>query len=122
MGKNRRLAIIYLLVFAAIVALVIAFWPRGQKETPPTYSEVVTMVTNGEVQSIVIVDSRTLVVTDTTDKEFKTGIDPGMIKDITDLSLLHGVDVSSKQSSGFNWGSFLLTIVPLGLLTSRALY
>lgn len=118
MGKNRRLAIIYLLVFAAIVALVIAFWPRGQKETPPTYSEVVTMVTNGEVQSIVIVDSKTLVVTDTSDKQFKTGIDPGMVKDITDLSLQHGVDVSSKQSSGFNWGSFLLTVVPLLMLVA----
>jgi cell division protease FtsH len=117
-GKNRRLAIIYLLVFAAIVALVIAFWPRGQKETPPTYSEVVTMVTNGEVQSIVIVDSKTLVVTDTSDKQFKTGIDPGMVKDITDLSLQHGVDVSSKQSSGFNWGSFLLTVVPLLMLVA----
>ncbi len=116
MGKNRRLAIIWLLAIVGVVALVIAFWPRGQKETPPTYSEVVSMVTNGEVQSIVIVDSRTLVVTDATDKEFKTGIDPGMIQDFTNLSLQHGVDVSSKQSSGFNWGSFILTVVPLALL------
>ncbi len=116
MGKNRRLAIIYLLVFAGIVALVIAFWPRGEKETPPSYSEVVAMVERGEVGSIEIVDGRSLVVIPNEGEKFKSTIYSESVDEFTDLAKTYGVDVKIKYSSGFNWGSFILTVVPLGLL------
>jgi cell division protease FtsH len=121
-GKNRRLMIIYLLVFVAIVALVIAFWPRGEKETPPSYSEVVTMVEQGEVASVEIVDGRSLVVIKTDETKFKSSIYSESVDEFTDLAKTYGVDVKIKYSSGFNWGSFLLTVVPLLMLVALFIF
>ena len=102
-GKNRRLAIIYLLVFVAIVALVIAFWPRGEKVEPPSYSEVVAMVERGEVSRVEIVDGRGLVVIQTDDTKFKSSIYSESVDEFTELATTYGVDVKFKYSSGFNW-------------------
>lgn len=101
-GKNRRLAIIYLLVFAGIVALVIAFWPRGEKETPPSYSEVVAMVERGEVGSVEIVDGRSLVVIPNEGEKFKSTIYSESVDEFTDLAKTYGVDVRIEYSSDFN--------------------
>jgi len=98
------------------VALVIAFWPRGEKETPPSYSEVVAMVERGEVGSVEIVDGRSLVVIPNDGEKFKSTIYSESVDEFTDLAKTYGVDVKIKYSSGFNWGSFILTVVPLGLL------
>ncbi len=122
MGKNRRLAIIYLLVFVAIVALVIAFWPRGEKETPPSYSEVVTMVEQGEVASVEIVDGQSLVVIKTDETKFKSSIFSESVDEFTDLARSYGVNVRIKHSSGFNWGSFLLTVIPLLMLVALFIF
>ena len=122
MGKNRRLAIIYLLVFVALVALVIAFWPRGEKEEPPSYSEVVAMVEQGEVARVEIVDGRSLVVTKTDETKFKSSIYSESVDEFTDLAKTYGVDVKIKYSSGFNWGSFLLTVVPLLMLVALFIF
>jgi len=121
-GKNRRLAIIYLLVFVAIVALVIAFWPRGEKETPPSYSEVVTMVEQGEVASVEIVDGQSLVVIKTDETKFKSSIFSESVDEFTDLARSYGVNVRIKHSSGFNWGSFLLTVIPLLMLVALFIF
>jgi cell division protease FtsH len=121
-GKNRRLAIIYLLVFVAIVALVIAFWPRGEKETPPSYSEVVTMVEQGEVASVEIVDGKSLVVIKTDETKFKSSIFSESVDEFTDLARSYGVNVRIKHSSGFNWGSFLLTVIPLLMLVALFIF
>ena len=122
MGKNRRLAIIYLLVFVALVALVIAFWPRGDKEEPPSYSEVVAMLEQGEVARVEIVDGRSLVVTKTDETKFKSSIFSESVDDFTDLAKTYGVDVKIRYSSGFNWGSFLLTVVPLLMLVALFIF
>ncbi len=98
------------------MALVIAFWPRGEKETPPSYSEVVAMVERGEVGSVEIVDGRSLVVIPNDGEKFKSTIYSESVDEFTDLAKTYGVDVKIKYSSGFNWGSFILTVVPLGLL------
>jgi cell division protease FtsH len=115
-GKNRRLVIIYLLVLFGIVALAIAFWPRGEKAAPPSYSEVVAMLEQGQVASVEIVDGRSLVVTPTEGDKFKSTIYGESVDEFTALAKDNNVDVRIKYSSGFNWGSFLLTIVPLGMV------
>jgi cell division protease FtsH len=115
-GKNRRLVIIYLLVLFGIVALAIAFWPRGEKAAPPSYSEVVAMVERGEVGSVEIIDGRSLVVTPTEGDKFKSAIYGESVDEFTTLAKQNNVDVRIKYSSGFNWGSFLLTIIPLGMV------
>ena len=122
MGKNRRLAIIYLLVFVAIVALVIAFWPRGEKEESPSYSDVVAMVERSEVASVEIVDGKSLVVIKTDETKFKSSIFSESVDEFTDLARSYGVNVKIKYSSGFNWGSFLLTVVPLLMLVALFIF
>jgi len=101
-GKNRRLVIIYLLVLFGIVALAIAFWPRGEKAAPPSYSEVVAMLEQGQVASVEIVDGRSLVVTKTDDSKFKSTIYGESVDEFTDLAKDNNVDVRIKYSSGFN--------------------
>jgi len=125
-GKNRRLVIIYLLVFVAIVALVIAFWPRGEKETPPSLSEVTGWVNAGEVSEVKVVDDTTLVVikVDEPDKEYKATIPSDYVGDfVRMLADDHPeITVTAKYSSGFNWGSFLLTVVPLLMLVALFIF
>ena len=121
-GKNRRLAIIYLLIFVGIVALVIVFWPRGEPTPPPSLSEVITAVKEGKVSEIEIVDDRTLVVNQEGREQYKTTIASEYVGDF--VNLLNDpeqtggtvVKVRISYSSGFNWGSFLLTVVPLVML------
>ena len=124
MGKNRRLAIIYLLIFVGIVALVIVFWPRGEEETPPSLSEVTAAVEAGRVSEIEIVDDRTLIVNEEGREPYKTTIASDYVGDfiqlLKDAKTADGtpvnIDVRISYSSGFNWGSFLLTVVPLAML------
>lgn len=117
-NKNRRLAIIYLLVFAVIVALVIAFWPRNEKVEPPSYSDVVAMVERGEVDSVEILDGKSLVVTPVNGEKFKSAIFSESVDEFTDLARSYGVNVRIKYSSGFNWGSFVLTFLPIIMLVA----
>jgi cell division protease FtsH len=121
-GKNRRLVIIYLLVFVVIVALVIVFWPESEKTTPPSYSEVVAMLEQGEISSVEIVDGKTLVVTPVNGDKFKSTIYSESVDEFTELAKTYGVDVTIKYSSGFNWGSFLLTVVPLVMLVALFIF
>ena len=128
MGKNRRLAIIYLLVFAAIVALVIVFWPPGQKTPSSSLSEVTALVKARDVSQVKIVDDRALTITMASDvtlesgdevnagDEVKSTISTGYVGDFIKLLDDSMVPYDVKYSSGFNWGSFILTVVPLGLL------
>jgi cell division protease FtsH len=121
-GKNRRLAIIYLLVAVGIVALVIVFWPRGGKEEPPSFSAVVEMVQGGEIQRIKIVDNRVLVVSPIEGDEFKSEVSEYSVEFLTTLAIANNVEVVNTHSSGFNWGSFLLTVVPLVMLIALFIF
>jgi cell division protease FtsH len=123
-GKNRRLAIIYLLIVVGIVALVIVFWPRDKEQAPPSLSEVITAVDAGRVTAVEIVDDRTLVVDEEGREQYKTTISSDYVGDFIQLlkdaetpdGAPANIDVRVSYSSGFNWGSFLLTVVPLVML------
>jgi cell division protease FtsH len=127
-GKNRRLAIIYLLVFAGIVALVIVFWPRGEKTPTASLSEVTGLVEAGNVSQVDIVDDKSLTVTMASEVtlesgdvvgeggEVKSTISAEYVGDFINLLGDNNVEYDAKYSSGFNWGSFLITVVPLAML------
>ena len=76
------------------------------------------MVEQGEVASVEIVDGRSLVVVKTDETKFKSSIFSESVDEFTDLARSYGVDVRIKHSSGFNWGSFLLTVIPLLMLVA----
>jgi cell division protease FtsH len=128
-GKNRRLVIIYLLVFAAIAALAIVFWPKSEETPTASLFRVSEWVVEGKVDKVEISDDRALAVTVHTDNvELDSGTvktDGGKVKstisteyvgDFINLLELNRVPYDVKYSSGFNWSSFLLTVIPLGLL------
>ena len=135
-GKNRRLAIIYLLVFAAIIAVFIAFGKDwfGGKETPTaTLSEVSQLVTDNKVSDVVITDDKSLTITvssDVTlisgdvaaDGKVKSTISSYAVGDFIKSLEDSGVSFNVKYSSGFNWGSFLMTVIPLVMLVALFIF
>ncbi|MBN2100201.1 MAG: zinc ribbon domain-containing protein [Dehalococcoidia bacterium] len=120
-SKKRIRVIAGILVVFVAVALVIAFWPRSDQDAHwLSYAEVVTMVTDNQVSAVVIVDSKTLLVTEHytppsnvtvhtygtvygVAPALKARIDPAVVDSFTQLALEHGVDVSWSRSAKFNW-------------------
>ena len=135
-GKNRRLAIIYLLVFAAIIAVFIAFGKDwfGGKETPTaTLSEVSQLVTDNKVSDVVITDDKSLTITVSSnvtlisgdvaaDGKVKSTISSYAVGDFIKSLENSGVSFNVKYSSGFNWGSFLMTVIPLVMLVALFIF
>jgi cell division protease FtsH len=133
-GKNRRLMIIYLLVFVAIVALVIAFWPDSDKTPKAGLSNVTQWVTDNKVETVEIVDDRVLTIKakeTITIPEYdpvepgeiiKSTISSEYVGDFIKLLDDNNVTYDVKYSSGFNWGSFLLTVVPLLMLVALFIF
>ncbi len=137
MGKNRRLAIIYLLVFAAIIAVFIAFGKDwfGGKETPTaSLFQVSQWVSDNQVNKVEITDDRTLTVTVASDLPLESGevvqegqkvkstISTEYVDTFIGSLVTNKVPYTIKYSSGFNWGSFLLTVVPLVMLVALFIF
>ncbi|MDM7999695.1 MAG: ATP-dependent zinc metalloprotease FtsH [Dehalococcoidia bacterium] len=137
MGKNRRLVIIYMLIFAAIIALVIVFaddWFGGKQTPTASLSRVTEWATDNKIASVEIVDDRTLNITTAATVTPDTGGDVaegGKVKSTISteyvgefIKLLkeNNVPFVVKYSSGFNWGSFLLTVLPLLMLVALFIF
>jgi len=136
-GKNRRLAIIYLLVFAAIIAVFIAFGKDwfGGKETPTaSLFQVSQWVSDNQVNKVEITDDRTLTVTVASDLPLESGevvqegqkvkstISTEYVDTFIGSLVTNKVPYTIKYSSGFNWGNFLLTVVPLVMLVALFIF
>jgi cell division protease FtsH len=138
-GKNRRLVIIYMLVFAAIIAVVIVFaddWFGGEETPTASLSRVTEWASDNKIASVEITDDRTLTITtadrvtpDTGDDvaaggKVKSTIPSGYVGDFVKmLAEDHPeITVTVKYSSGFNWGSFLLTVIPLLMLVALFIF
>jgi cell division protease FtsH len=76
------------------------------------------MVQNGEVQEVEIVDEKRLVVITTAnpDDKLKSNIATENVDDFSDLLLANGVQFETRYSSGFDWTSLLLTLLPVIIL------
>ena len=125
----RRNIFIYLLILVAVIALVVTLLPRGEGTPEGSLNDVVTLVNDGQV----IVD----------EKVIKTGIGKiGILQKGDSIRVTHdgmellkssfsgstlelsqyleaaGMDLSKvaityKPESGFNWGSLLISLLPL---------
>ncbi|HJX70163.1 MAG TPA: ATP-dependent zinc metalloprotease FtsH [Dehalococcoidia bacterium] len=114
--KVKRHTFLYLLILIAIVALVIAFLPKGEEVQEKDFSEVITMVKNGEVKHVEIKNDTELLITTTTDLEFKSTLLSSYGGDFIELLESNGVSFKPTYSSGFNWGSLLISFLPVLLL------
>jgi cell division protease FtsH len=118
MKIKRQHTLFYLLIIVAIVVLVIVLLPDNDEPEPLPYSQVVAMVQNGEVQEVEIVDEKRLVVITTAnpDDKLKSNIATENVDDFSALLLANGVEFDTRYSSGFDWTSLLLTLLPVIIL------
>jgi cell division protease FtsH len=111
----KRNGVIYIIILLAAVLLFSFLMPGGDEPAEVPLSLVVTMSQNDEIQRITVEGDLMTVATVngqeyTTYKEINTSI-----YDIEGLKL-DNVVVDVKGSSGINWGSLLINILPFLLL------
>lgn len=116
MKQRSRPTFLYLLILIAIVAVVIAFLPRGKTVPTKDLSEVITMVENGEVTHVEIKNDKDLLITTTTGAEFKSSLLSNYGGDFIKLLQDKEVSYSATYSSGFDWGGLLISFLPVLLL------
>ena len=122
MKPKRQQAFLYLLILAAIVILVVAFLPGGQKVPKGHMNEVVALAKQGNVDIVQSGDSLKVLSKD--GKELLKASFSGSTRDLrqylADAGVtpqeLGNVGIEYKTKSGFNWGTLLVTLLPFVLI------
>ncbi len=110
----RRSVLVYLVIIIATVALFSFVLPGSPKAKEIPLSEAIKMSQNGEIDEI-LVKGDALNITAEDGTEFITfKEDSASIYDIEGLSLV-GIIISIEEE-GFNWGSLLISFLPLLLI------
>jgi len=122
MKPKRQQAFLYLLILAAIVILVVAFLPGGQKVPKGNMNDVVALAKQGNINIEQSGDN--LKVYSKDGKEILKASFGGNTRDlrqyladagVTDQEL-GNVGIEYKTKSGFNWGTLLVTLLPFVLI------
>ena len=122
MKPKRQQAFLYLLILAAIVILVVAFLPGGQKVPKGNMNDVVALAKQGNINIVQSGDN--LKVYSKDGKEILKASFGGNTRDlrqyladagVTDQEL-GNVGIEYKTKSGFNWGTLLVTLLPFVLI------
>jgi cell division protease FtsH len=107
-----RSSLIYIIILVAVVVLLYQFFPLTPKPTEIGLDQAITMSQNGEISKLVV-DNSDLLITTTAGVEMKAVIGNLTLVDLQELGLnLNGVDYEVKPS-GFDWGSILISFIPL---------
>jgi len=110
-----RNSLIYIIILVAAVVILYQLFPITGKPTEIGLDEAIAMSQNGEIAAI-IVDNEELLITSTDGTEMKTSIGNLTLVELQDLGLnLEGVDYEVRPS-GFDWGSLMITFIPLLLI------
>jgi len=127
--KSRRQTLIYLLIMVAIVAIVIAFLPRGDDIPEGSIDEAIVLVKDlsaeGKEPTIVQNGNSITVVVD--DEELFKTVFIGSTLELRQYLEASSVDLNTinirpQQDSGFDWGGLLLTLLPVFLLVGLFWY
>lgn len=119
--SKRQQLLVYMLILAAVAVLVMAFLPRGETVPEGSMNDVVDLAREGNV-ILVLKEDYNLIVLDQDENEIlKAAFPHGNPLDLRNYLIDEGVDVTQIQirpeaSSGFNWGTALLTILPFALI------
>ncbi|MCX5998186.1 MAG: ATP-dependent zinc metalloprotease FtsH, partial [Chloroflexi bacterium] len=119
MKTKKQQVLVYLIVLAAIVLLVIAFLPRGAKTPEGTMTDIATRAKAGNVD--VVQNGDTVVVVDENGNEVIKSSFSGTTWDLRQYLAAEGVNMDSvgityESSSGLDWGTLLITILPFALI------
>jgi len=111
----KRNTIIYIIIIIAAVALFTYLFSAPQKPEEVPLSTVITMSQNNEIEKIVV-DGEELTLTTTDGREIRSFKEiTSSIYEVAGLNF-EGIEIEVKGSSGFDWGSLLYTLLPLGLV------
>jgi cell division protease FtsH len=125
MKIGRQHTLLYLLILVAIVLLVFAFLPRGEKtERKDTY-EFIAMVEAGEIDSVDVKGDKVTFFTKA-DEKFESTI-PAEYDILTSLQGWKQVGLINSYNTGpaeggFNWSGLLMTLLPVFLLVGLFWY
>lgn len=127
--KSRRQTLIYLLIMVAIVAIVIAFLPRGEEVKKVSLDDAVALIKELEAEGIrpTLVQSDRSITVVVDDQErvkadfFGTTQDLSVYLETREVSPA-AVNMKPQQDRGFDWGSLLLTLLPVMLLVGLFWY
>ncbi len=119
MKQRSRPTFLYLLILIAIVAVVIAFLPRGEKVESKDTSDFIAMGQAGEIDSVDVKGSEITFITKTGEK-FKSTLRPGdeilpTLEDWKNGGLINSYNLGEAKS-GFDWGGLLISFLPVLLL------
>jgi cell division protease FtsH len=107
-----RNSLIYIIILVAAVVLLYQLFPTSAKPTEIGLDKAITMSQDGEIAAIVV-DNEDLLITTLDGRELKTSVGNLTLVDLQELGLnLEGVDYEVK-GSGFDWGSLLISFLPL---------
>ncbi|MBI4286378.1 MAG: AAA family ATPase, partial [Chloroflexi bacterium] len=113
----KRNSLVYIVILLIAITFFSFFIRNTQKPTEISLDKVITMSQNGEMSKLVI-KGNDLLITAVDGRELKAGIQNLNLVDLKELGLrLEGVDVETK-ASGFDWGSVLISFLPLILLVA----
>jgi cell division protease FtsH len=122
MKPKRQQAFLYLLILAAVVVLVVAFLPGGEKVPKGNMNDVVALAKQGNID--IVQSGESLKVLDKDGKEILKASFSGStleLREYLQSAVGEGVDISNigieyKAKSGFNWGTLLVTMLPFVLI------
>jgi cell division protease FtsH len=108
----KRNGLIYILILLAAILFFYFLMPGSNEPEEVPLSQVIGLSQDNQITKIKI-DGESMLVTTIDGKELKTYKEPNTsIYDIKELSL-EGVTIDIKGSSGINWGSLLINLLPL---------
>jgi cell division protease FtsH len=107
-----RNSLIYIIILVAAVILLYQLFPTSAKPTEVGLEQAITMSQDGEIAAITV-DNQELLITTLDGRELKTAIGNLTLVELQELGLdLNGVNYNVKPS-GFDWGSILISFLPL---------
>ncbi len=116
-----RNSLIYIIILVAAVVLLYQLFPITEKPTEIGLDEAITMSQGGEIAAITV-DGEELLVTATDGTKLKTSIGNLTLVELQELGLnLNGIDYQ-VESSGWDWGSILISFIPLLLFGALILF
>jgi cell division protease FtsH len=114
-----RNSLIYIIILVAAVVLLYQLFPITQKPAEITPGEAAAMVQNNEVAKIVQ-EGDTLLITTTDGTELKTIVGNLTLAELQELGF--PLELITVKSSGFDWGSILISFIPLLLFGALLLF
>lgn len=116
-----RNSLIYIVILVAAVVLLYQLFPITAKPTEIALDQAITMSQNAEIAAITV-EGDQLLITTTDSTKLKTSIGNLTLVDLQELGLnLNGVDYE-VETSGFDWGSILISFIPLLLFGALLLF